>query len=251
MEQKILIRLDDACPTMNHKRWARMESILDSYGIKPMVGIIPNNEDPEQIIDSEDEKFWNKVKIWENKGWAIAMHGYNHCYSSDGGLKGLNPVWRRSEFAGLPLKEQRLKIRQGIDIMRNHDISPRYFFAPSHTFDKNTLEAIRIETDIRIICDTIATVPYKYDDFIFIPQQSGHPIRLPLGGFLTICYHPNTMSNLDFDNFNTFLHNKSDDIISFDNLELSNIKGRNLFDTLFSTLYFLRRRINSIVNKIK
>ena len=64
---KYLIRLDDACPTMNCAKWVRVEDILDRYGIKPMVGVIPNNEDPEQVIDVYDDDFWSKVKtgvIW-------------------------------------------------------------------------------------------------------------------------------------------------------------------------------------------
>lgn len=70
---------------------------------------IPHNEDPKPVIDSVDADFWKKVHQWEDKGWGIP-HGYNHCYSSDGGLKGLNPMWCRNGFAGLRLEEQRTKI---------------------------------------------------------------------------------------------------------------------------------------------
>ena len=41
--KKYLIRLDDACPTMDAGRWLKMEMLLDQYGIRPMVGIIPAN----------------------------------------------------------------------------------------------------------------------------------------------------------------------------------------------------------------
>ena len=46
MIKKYLIRLDDACPTMDWGKWRRMERILDKYKVKPMVGIIPENNDP-------------------------------------------------------------------------------------------------------------------------------------------------------------------------------------------------------------
>ena len=59
--KRYLIRLDDACPTMDHAKWQRMEDILDKYGIKPMVGVIPNNEDSQLKIKNEDEGFWGKV----------------------------------------------------------------------------------------------------------------------------------------------------------------------------------------------
>lgn len=64
---KYLIRLDDACPVMDAKKWQRMEDLLDTYGVKPMVGVIPANKDPKQQKDDVDCEFWNKVKRWEMK----------------------------------------------------------------------------------------------------------------------------------------------------------------------------------------
>ena len=66
MNNRYLIRLDDACPTMDAAKWSRVEDILDRYGVRPMVGIIPHNEDPKQNIDPEDANFWSKTKAWEN-----------------------------------------------------------------------------------------------------------------------------------------------------------------------------------------
>jgi len=236
-----LIRLDDACPTMNHEKWGRMESLLDKYGVKPMVGIIPHNEDSKQLIDPEDNSFWSSVHFWEQKGWTIALHGYNHVYSTKEG--GLNPLWNKSEFAGHTLDVQRDKIRMGVAIFRNNGINPKYFFAPSHTFDNNTLAALREESDIRIISDTIARKPYRYDDFVFIPQQSGHPISLPFGGLITICYHPNTMSDESFDSLEVFLSEHKGDVLSFDMLDLSCVKGKSFGDRVLSSVYFLRRKL--------
>ena len=139
--KKYLIRLDDACPTMDIARWQRMESILDKYGIRPMVGIIPANADSKQMIDKEDDLFWEKAFAWQSKGWAIALHGYDHCYiSSDAGI---NPLWNRSEFAGISLQQQKQKISDGVTILKSHGLNPKYFFAPSHTFDENTLQALQ------------------------------------------------------------------------------------------------------------
>ena len=92
MNNQYLIRLDDACPTMNGAKWKRALDILDRYQICPMIGIIPHNEDEKQMIDAPDSTFWDKARMWEEKGYAIAMHGYNHCYISDKGLQGLNPL---------------------------------------------------------------------------------------------------------------------------------------------------------------
>lgn len=238
---KYLIRLDDACPTMDHGKWAAIESILDRYDVKPMVGVIPHNEDPKQKIDAPDIYFWNKVQQWEQKGWSIALHGYNHVYSSNEG--GINPLWNKSEFAGHPLELQKEKIRKGIAIMREHNINPKYFFAPSHTFDENTLTALFEETDIRIISDTISIKPYRYGEFIFIPQQSGHPIRIPFGGIVTVCYHPNTMTDDSFKKLETFLTSHKDQVSSFDNIDTERVGSKTIIDSIMSWIYFLRRKL--------
>lgn len=240
---KYLIRLDDACPTMDAAKWQRMEGLLDRYGVRPMVGIIPANNDPKQKIDSEDVTFWNKVKTWENKGWSIALHGYDHCYISNDGMKGLNPLWERSEFAGVSLEKQKEKIREGVKIFRSHSIDPQYFFAPSHTFDGNTLRALKEESNIRIISDTIATKPYRKDDFVFIPQLGGHCTEMKIPGIWTFCLHPSTMRDENFDTTENFLKAHKAEFISFSDLLLSRLKGKSIIDKLLSWAYFTRRKL--------
>lgn len=243
MKNKYLIRLDDACSTMDAKKWQRIENILDTYGVRPMVGIIPANEDPKQKIDAVNADFWCKVKTWDKKGWAIALHGYDHCYVSNDGLKGLNPLWARSEFAGLPLEEQKTKIREGIRVFDTHNISPKYFFAPSHTFDENTLQALREESNIRIISDTIATQPYRKGDFVFIPQLGGHCAEMKIPGIWTFCLHPSAMTEEDFVATERFLKNHRDEMLGFDELKLTNLKGKSLMGRLLSWVYFTRRKM--------
>lgn len=243
MTNKYLIRLDDACPTMDAAKWQRMEDILERYDVRPMVGVIPNNNDPKQKIDAEDPNFWDKVNKWSNKMWAIALHGYNHCYISEEGLKGLNPLWVRSEFAGLSLDEQKEKIRRGVDIMRMHGIDPKFFFAPSHTFDKNTLIALREESNIRIISDTIATEPYKDGDFIFIPQMGGHCAEMKLSGIWTFCLHPSAMSEENFVATETFIRLHKEEFVGFCDLDLQALKPKNMKSRLLSWIYFTRRKI--------
>ena len=244
--KKYLIRLDDACPTMNLDNWLRIEKILDETNVHPMVGIIPANRDPEQQINVIDPNFWNRVKKWEEKGWSIAMHGYDHYFISDKGLSGLNPLWRRSEFAGLSLEKQKEKIRNGVSIFRENGIEPKYFFAPAHTFDENTLNALREKSNIRIISDTIATKPYRMKDFVFIPQVGGHCKDIKLPGIWTFCLHPSIMSDKDFIMTEKFLKSHKHEMISFDNINVSTIKEKDLISKSLSWIYFTRRRIKGI-----
>ena len=242
--KKYLIRLDDACPTMDAARWQRMESILDKNGVRPMVGIIPANADPKQMIDKEDGAFWQKALEWQNKGWAIALHGFDHCYISSNA--GINPLWNRSEFAGISLKQQKQKISDGVAILKSHGLNPKYFFAPSHTFDENTLQALRECSDIRIISDTIATKPYLKGEFVFIPQIGGHCVNMPLSGVYTFCFHPNTMTDADFDSLESFIKLHNSEFCGFDELDLNSVREKSLKDKFISWLYFTQRKLRGI-----
>lgn len=243
---KYLLRLDDACPTMNSELWHKMEVLLERYGIKPIVGVIPHNEDPLLKIEGADERFWAKVKSWENKGWTIALHGYNHCYISKEGLKGLNPLWERSEFSGVPLNVQKEKVREGVAFLKEHCIIPSIFFAPSHTFDQNTLVALKEESDIRIISDTIATKPYIKNGFVFIPQTGGHCSEMRIPGTWTFCLHPNSMTDRDFAQTESFISNHFKSFVCFEQLDLNGLKSKDLLSRILSCAYFTRRRLKGI-----
>lgn len=246
MRTYYLIRLDDACPTMEVDKWSRVESILDKYHICPMVGIIPENKNPHEMISPVDSNFWEKARKWQEKGWAIALHGYDHCYISDKGLEGLNPLWARSEFAGLPLDNQKEKIKLGVKILTEKGIKADYFFAPSHTYDKNTLIALKEESDICYISDTIGCHPYIEGDFTFIPVLGGKCSKRYIPGEWTFCLHPNTMNESAFKELESFLARYSYRFISFEELLRKPIKQKGLFSRLLSKSYFLYRRIRQI-----
>lgn len=240
MTQHMLLRLDDASEYMNVEKWKRMERLLDEYGIKPIVGVIPNNQDPDMVeVYPKDPDFWDKVLCWQKKGWTIAMHGYTHVFET--GVGGLNPVNERSEFAGVPLERQKEKICQGLALLHQHGIDPKIFFAPAHTFDENTLLALKTESDIRIISDTVANDLYYENDFHFIPQQSGCVRELPFK-VVTFCYHPNIMENADFELLSIFLkkHGKN-----FQGVESLHFAGtpKTVVDEVLKAMYFLKRNI--------
>ena len=231
-----LIRLDDASEYMDVEKWARLEFLLAKYGVKPIVGVIPNNQDKTLVNKyRRDSEFWNKVQAWNAKGWSIALHGYTHEYVSGDG--GMNPVNDRTEFAGLALTAQREKIQRGIHIFHAHQIEPKIFFAPFHTFDGNTIKALKEESKIRIISDTVANDIYKMDELYFIPQQSGHAQRLPFK-VTTFCYHPNTMTDNDFTMLENFFIRNKEKFITVDDL---NFQDRELddYDRILRNLYFL------------
>lgn len=209
---KRIMRLDDACPRRDMENWDRMEEILDKYGVRPLVGVIPDCRDEMMEKYPYDDNFWQRVETWKSKGWCIGLHGSTHVYNTASG--GINPVNKRSEFAGEPIEVQREKIEKGVAIFRSHGIEPRVFFAPSHTFDENTLIALKELSNVRIISDTIANEPYKKGDFTYVPIQSGRARELPFK-LITYYYHPNQMKDENFAALEDFLKDHAGDFIDF------------------------------------
>lgn len=242
MMTSYLMRLDDACEKRNMEAWDRIEQLLDQYGVKPLVGVIPHCEDPTMEAYPEDPHFWERVKAWERKGWMIALHGYDHVYITRCG--GLNPVNPRSEFAGVPLEHQKQKISDGLQIMRAHGIVPRVFFAPSHTFDGNTLTALRECSAIRILSDTVANDVYTKDGFTFVPQQTGSVRALPLKT-VTFCYHPNVMDDATFERLEAFLARRHAAFKRFP-VDERDSQGLTAYDRLLQKAYWAIRRLRGI-----
>ncbi|MGY4687974.1 DUF2334 domain-containing protein [Petrotoga sp. DB-2] len=240
-----LLRLDDASEYRNTDSWQKIENLLDKHNIKPIVGVIPNNKDESFLKKyQKDENFWGKVIEWQNKGWAIALHGYNHILETN--IGGMNPINKKSEFAGLPLELQREKIRKGVKIFNEKGIESKIFFAPFHTFDLNTLKAIQLESKIRIINDTIANDIYKFNEFYFIPQQAGSVRNLPLK-IVTFCYHPNEMKAKDFDKLDLFLTKNINKFITFEEINLKDRKF-NIYDRILKFVYFSLRKFRNFRN---
>jgi predicted deacetylase len=237
---KYIIRLDDACPTMDWKKWNKIFKIFNKYDIKPIIAVIPNNEDKKMKIDKYNNNFWNEVKNWENKGYYIAMHGDNHKYISKN--SGLIPMNNQSEFAGIDIKIQRKKIKKSWEIFKKQAIIPNIWVAPSHTFDKNTLKVLKEETDIKIISDGIAIYPYNKDGFFWIPQQMWK-YKEKKDGIWTICLHPNTMNNKEIENLEIIIKNNVEKFKINLNELYEKYKNRELSlnDKIYFKLFFLKR----------
>ena len=67
IKAKYIIRLDDACYQMPIKKWEKFEAFFIKNGIKPIVGVVPDNKD-EKLGNEYDHDLWLKVKKWDNLG---------------------------------------------------------------------------------------------------------------------------------------------------------------------------------------
>jgi peptidoglycan/xylan/chitin deacetylase (PgdA/CDA1 family) len=231
---------------MSKEKWDKVELVLDKYHVKPIVAVIPNNEDPMLQVDKHDDLFWEKVKKWEAKGWEIALHGYNHVYVSNrGGLVSIN---KRSEFAGLPYEVQEEKIKRGIEIFRQHGIDPKIWVAPAHTFDKDTLKALKQHTNISIISDGIALKPYKRFGFTWIPVQLPF-FKYYSFGLWTVCLHPGTMREKYFPRMIDFMEKNKGKRISVP--DANNANDHLTFpDRLYSCYYWTNRMIMKLLSRV-
>lgn len=237
-----LIRLDDASEYMDVDKWQKVLSILDAYNVCPIIGIIPKCEDKDFTSKyQKNNEFWSLARMWQKKNYIIAMHGYKHVFHYARG--GYVPIHNRSEFVGVSLKNQKEKIRSAYSIFKCQNINPKIFFAPAHSFDNNTLRALKAECPIRIISDTIANNVYKKDKFFFLPCQMGRPRSLPLK-FVTIALHPNNLTMKDFIHLKLFLKKNSEKCVK-------NIKDIKLISSPPSLLDIILQKIYLYVRKIK
>lgn len=202
---QFLFRLDDACPTWRKEAWLKIATIFKRYSVKPLVAVIPDNQDPTLFLEKPDAKFWEQILSWQAEGWSLGLHGYQHRFDSLKG--GLIPINRYSEFAGHPLAEQKQRLREGYRLLLGYGLKPEFWVAPAHSFDRFTLMALESETAIRKISDGFAPRPFMRFGFLWIPQQlwSPKPRSALAQAVWTICLHPNSMQPKDFEQVEGFL----------------------------------------------
>ena len=242
---KILIRLDDIAENMNWGLMKKSELLFEKYGIKPVLGVIPNNKDNKLLSYPKKNDFWNQVRIWRDKGWEIAMHGSTHVYDKICENKDYFGYSGESEFCGHSLETQTSKIKIGLKKFNDEKIEIRSFFAPNHTYDMNTFVALK-NSGISEIIDGYGLMPYTENGLKFIPQLFYKIFMLPFG-IQTTQIHLNYWNQKDFDIFEKFIIKNSNKIISYDQaLEKIN---NNLFYKLINILIKKTLQIKRIMKK--
>lgn len=210
---KIAVRLDDITPDMDWEKFRRLEKLLDENHIAPLLGVVPDNQDPNLARNPVMTDFDKQIKIWEEKGWALAMHGWKHIYTTKKG--GLFPLNNFSEFAGVPKEKQRKMISDGKEKLQKIGICTDIFMAPAHSFDKNTLSALK-EAGFQYITDGFGDFPYEWKGLTFLPIafQRSKDINKS-AGYTTLVFHTNTMDEQEFADFEKILKEHKNDFISY------------------------------------
>jgi predicted deacetylase len=209
-----LIRLDDIAENMDWKTMDKVTFLFDECGVKPVLGVIPNNKDPELLAyPKKNTKFWDQVREWEKKGWEIAMHGNNHLYDKFCSKTDYLGLGGNSEFCNHTFENQIKKIREGLNKFENENIKIKIFFAPNHTFDENTILALK-KCGINEVLDGYGLMPYEENGVKFIPQLFYKLYTIPFG-IQTFQIHLNYLKNQDFENLEKFIKKNSKKIITY------------------------------------
>lgn len=210
MTKVCTFRLDDITPDMDWDRFYRVKAIFDKYKVKPLIGVVPDNQDEKLRCGECHADFWEYIASLEKNGWLIAQHGCYHVYeTADAGLLGIK---KASEFAGLPYEQQYEKLKTGREILQKHGLNVTIFMAPGHTYDKNTLKALK-KLGFSHVTDGYADVPYYAKGLLFIPCRSSRP---GFSGILdTICLHCNEMDENDYRELENFLEKYSSRVVPF------------------------------------
>ena len=236
---KYIIRLDDACPTMNEKKWNKIENLLDKYNVKPIVGVIPENED-EEFNNPKIKDFWKKYPDkWQKKGWIIAQHGLHHALYKK----------VRTEFKGKKYDDQLEILKKGNNILKKNGINPKCFFAPAHTFDDNTILACNELGYFDFISDGYAFYPYKYKNMIFLPSVFDTPHKISNFGIFTFIYHPNNIGDNDLEYLESFIKNNREKFdVDLENLLKKYVnRRRNILDYVLQMSIGIYRFIRNII----
>jgi len=198
----LLFRLDDITAEQNWENFERLHDIFGTYGIAPVIGVVPDNRDVTLRIGKPRADYVSYMKRLQGEGWVIAQHGFQHTYVNRNG--GMLKVNRQSEFAGLSFEEQRKKLQAGQEILQNMDIHATMFMAPAHTYDRNTLKALK-SLGFRWMTDGYTDSPYQMEGLTFIPCTVSKPVIPKADSVVTVCYHPNMMTEEKFEELEQFL----------------------------------------------
>lgn len=213
---KIAVRLDDITPDMDYEKFYKMKQILDTYQIKPLIGVVPFNEDKNLMQGPKHEDFPGFLQGLLREGWSMALHGYEHLYSTNKG--GLFPLNHFSEFAGLSLDKQNAMIAEGKERLANWGIETDIFMAPAHSFDRNTLKALK-KNGFSYMTDGFGKKPFVRSGLVFLPiaiKQSD--CYKETEGYTTLVYHTNTMEEKDFVRCKKLFEDNKKSLISYEEL---------------------------------
>ncbi|MCR4641621.1 MAG: DUF2334 domain-containing protein [Lachnospiraceae bacterium] len=227
--RKIAVRIDDISPDMDWERFRRFEELLARYRIRPLIGLIPDNLDRTvgsgKAMPEAEYRAWLEEK--RREGWLFALHGWHHRYrTKQRGIFPLNPF---SEFAGLPFMMQRSMIAKGKEKLARLGAETDIFMAPGHSFDKNTLRALK-ECGFRYITDGYGDAPYIREELVFLPISLLRSAELKRrSGFSCFVVHTAELTDTELEEYERLFSSQRSRFIDYRRLLRIKPRKRGLF----------------------
>ena len=214
-----IIRFDDICPAMNWPVWEQIEQILSDAGIKPILSVVPDNEDPELETSPPNADFWERVRAWQSQGSAMALHG------------------RSGEFADFSSEIQELKIRSALSCFAAQKVRVQLWAARADSFDGSML-SILDHYGLRTVSDGRFLYPgFDKDGLFWLPQQLSRFAYRPFGVW-TICLHHNSWGPEDVTEFANSVEAYRERITDFETIvDLYSRRQLSLLDRSYSRLF--------------
>lgn len=216
---KICIRMDDITPDMDWTKFMRFKALCDLYQVKPLIGVVPSNMD-ETLHLSEPQNapvkdFWVYIRELQSKGWCVAQHGVTHIYKTK--KMGCFPLNRLSEFAGTGYEKQYEALKQGKRVLQEHGIKTDIFMAPAHSFDRDTIKALK-KLGFGRMTDGFGNCPYMRWGMTFYPisYKQSSVLKSKAGkGCTTFVVHTNTMNDKDFARYEQLFAAQKERLVSY------------------------------------
>jgi len=212
MSAKFILRFDDIAPEMAWSKFSSFDALAIELDIPLLVGVVPHCLDSKLAREPAKDDFWDVVRGWVERGWAVAQHGYTHQYVTKN--PGILAIGNKSELAGLSYEDQYVKLKAGKDILVQQGVWQPVFMAPAHSFDYITLQVLA-DLEFRYLTDGYGVYPYKMGGLTAVPQLFASSAHLDFGVY-TICLHVNSMTQSQIQNILWFVRTHRNQFISFD-----------------------------------
>ena len=129
-------------------------------------------------------------------------------------------------------------IRKGKEILKAHGLDTDVWMAPGHSFDRNTVLALKM-LKFKAVTDGIGLYPIRKDGIVHVPQQIWEPCKTQLG-VKTICLHLNSANDRVYKKVEE--HVKSDScIVPFSKVLNHETKVKHrCFNFFYKGIFFLK-----------
>ena len=246
--KRLLIRFDDLSPYTNMDIINEIKTVCKKYKSAVLLCIIPFCEDKNLIENNTNngDKFWEAMLYCQEQNSILGLHGYKHVLWRNKSRQ-IFPISMKTEFCGLKEDIQRNMIKKGRDFLEKKGLNIRFFAAPAHSMDQNTVKVLK-ELNIKVVSDGFFSECTLWKGIKWLPLKSWKETRKFIGPLSTICKHPKEKKGgykfkLEI-NINQKLTSFEEEITSPIKFSMKEYIFHNTYSFIFIIYRFLRKLRN-------